>query len=68
MSTDHKKLANTIIALAVIHAVLSAVVGYFLYENKVTPLQGAIFCGVSVVVNIIILALAAKCRNLSTSN
>jgi|688.fasta_scaffold764455_2 hypothetical protein len=64
---DHKQLMNAVIALAVIHLVLSAIVGYLLYSGSITPMHGAIFCGVSVVVNVIILALAAKCRSMSVS-
>ena len=64
MATDHKKLASAILALAVIHAVLSAVVAYFIYSNEDHTNRSLLlgFCAVSVVVNIIILSLAAACR------
>ena len=65
----HKMLMDWTIALAVIHALLSAVVAY-LVQTKSPLLQKIpnallIFLGISVVVNIIILILASMCRNTS---
>lgn len=64
---DHKQLMAAVIALAVVHLVLSAIVGYLAYNEKLSPMHIAGFCGVSVVVNIVILSLAAKCRSMSVS-
>lgn len=65
MSDEHKKLMNAVIALAVIHALLSAVVGGLVFAGKLNKELIIGFCVVSVVVNIIILVLANKCKNLN---
>jgi hypothetical protein len=65
----HKMLMDTVIALAVIHALLSAVVAYLVQTNspllQKIPNALLIFLGISVVVNIIILILASMCKNTS---
>lgn len=64
----HKMLMDSTIALAIIHAVLSGVIGYLVkIESPLLqkiPNGLFIFLVISVVVNIIILILASVCRNL----
>ncbi len=65
---DHKTLMNLVIILAAVHLVLSAIVGYMLYSNNISTTNAAIFCVVSVVVNVLILVLAYKCRDENCSS
>jgi len=58
----HKMLMDSTIALAIIHAVLSGIIGFLVKIES--PLLKKIFFGISVVINIIILILAYVCRNL----
>ena len=65
----HKMLMDWTIALAIIHAVLSGVIGYLVKIDspllQKIPNTLFIFLGISVVVNVIILILASICRNLN---
>lgn len=61
--TSHKNLMAGVIALAVIHMVLSAAVGVLVSQNNLKPQHMIAFCGVSVVVNLIIVVLAGMCHS-----
>lgn len=61
---DHKTLMNIIIILAIVHAVLSLIIGSLLVsKQKMRPEILIIFCVVSVIVNALILFFANKCKN-----
>ncbi len=61
---DHKTLMNIVIILAIVHAVLSLIIGSLLVsKQKMRPEILIIFCVVSVIVNILIFFFANKCKN-----
>ncbi len=61
---DHKTLMNIVIILAIVHAVLSLIIGGLLVsKQKMKPEILIIFCVVSVIVNILIFFFANKCKN-----
>ena len=74
---DRKKMMNAVMVFALVHLILSALIGWRVYKGKtdklLTPYVGKsskllVFCVVSVVVNLIILYLAYKCNNKESYN
>jgi len=63
MTLDHKTLMNIVIVLAVVHAVLSSIIGVLLTQNKVSTQVLLIFALISVIVNILIVFFAGKCKD-----
>lgn len=63
MNFDHKTLMNIVIVLAIVHAVLSSIIGVLLTQNKVSTQVLLIFALISVIVNILIVFFAGKCKN-----
>lgn len=62
---DHKTLMNVVVALAIVHVLLSAYVGYALKNGSLSVDSQLVlgFFVVSVVVNLVIAYLANRCKN-----
>jgi hypothetical protein len=63
MTFDHKTLMNIVIGLAIAHAVLSSIIGVLLTQNKVSTQVLLVFALISVIVNILIIFFAGKCKD-----